>query len=94
MIFGSFLIGSGSVKSSMRYYCYYRMNDGGIKQFSTWTDNATIYEEVGSTNASLTTCRQILSGRWSKFGMPPERRCYEFHVPAGTVLRSFNADLQ
>lgn len=90
---GSFVFSCGSIKSNMIYRCYPKVGIA-IRAMETPAHKTYIYEDVNPEDARV----DIIYGKhkksfWSLFD--PYYNCewvlsYEFHVPEGAVLHTFN----
>ena len=86
---GIFFVGHGTIDSVSYYFMYAENSDGGIKQLRVRVDNAVIYEE-DRKDGLLNGC-EIRNG----FGnLNKDLTKYVIHVPKGTVIRQFKADLE
>lgn len=92
---GSFILGCGGVGEEANYVFYTKDEQGGIHLEKVNTNNAIIYED--RINDGLLIEKEIKTKQkltlWYWAG-EYEKKEYEFHVPPGTVVRNFKADLQ
>lgn len=88
---GTFFLGSGRVddKPVIRYV--ERQSDGAavLRDVEAW--KARIYEDAGDTDPRLDVYCSVLTNPWlTPVPLAPQVRCgYYFHVPAGSVLESY-----
>lgn len=91
---GYFLVfGGGSTTSKQRVRFAQQDSDGGIKLGDKPVSASVIYENATPDTASLTVKHQEGSATWFvPWAISSGDSEYDFHVPAGTVKRSFTID--
>jgi len=92
-IHGSFFLGIGSINGEDVYSFYKRREDGGIERGRVRSRNIPIYEEDRKDGVLEIHKRKVV-GTWSLWADVLQNTRYEFHLPEGTVVRQFVADLK
>lgn len=92
-IHGNFFLGIGSINGEDVYSFYKRREDGGIERGRVKSANIPIYEE-DRKDGVLEIYKRKVVGTWALWADVPQNTRYEFHLPEGTVVRQFVADLK
>jgi hypothetical protein len=93
---GRFFLGSGSINGELVYVYYYETEDGGIRSGYVSANRSVVYEE-DRADALVVTYEEYLEP--SPFRLisgynGASSRTYKIYVPKGTVVRSFQLDLE
>lgn len=88
---GSFTLGCGYIRETMKYTLYVEVKDGGIKLQEIPTDRTVIFQDtevdpylLKIDNWLVTKTGEVVE-RYYKFGYPK----YELHVPQGTIIQHY-----
>lgn len=95
---GTFICGTGSVKTSAVYRVYVKNPDGSCTPYTLPADpSASIFEDAGSRDQGQWIVMQTSYdysaplAKWALNVQDEPRICNQFHVPKGTVLNDFSA---
>ena len=92
---GSFVLGTGSFNSSMRYYFMTKNNDGGMNMEDIPSNSTTIYEKDSDpTVIQYDTVFVSPRTKWSLPRFVPRETKYDIIVPIGTVVKNLSIDLE
>lgn len=92
LVQGGFSIFAGYVDERPQYVYYYKTDDGGVAQNHVETEDTVIYEDQESR--SYIVVHKTREGL-DFFGVRPWRAVqYEIHVPAGSVKKEVEFDLE
>jgi len=94
-IYGSFTLGSGSVKSEPVFVVYSQLRNGGYQLETYPADQCTIYMD-SDTLPHIQVYRTVVS--FYSLQLPgcefPSWRTYDIHVPKGTIVQQYRLDGQ
>lgn len=101
---GSFFLGTGSMNERMYYYYYRAEADGSYTLQKAPTDSSKIFMDATPTTAHIITlnggpdpynCEERLSDTQCKLAGDEYVwfKAYEFHVPPGTIIERYNANV-
>ncbi|MGD0977136.1 MAG: hypothetical protein ABR875_02485 [Minisyncoccia bacterium] len=97
---GRFFLGSGQIDSQPAYFFYYKVANGGIKLGTLSAEGVTIFEEKRSDAYMEKSSEEDypkITGIWGYLTFPGVTRkweCVNFHIPEGSIQRSFDLDLK
>ena len=89
----TFFLGSGNIGSEGYFFSYVKVSNGGLKRWQTPARYATVYEDAGESPV-LNIYHLRVAGNWRYVSLFKNYYSYDFHVPPGTVLHQFTADLR
>jgi hypothetical protein len=84
-IYGSFFLGSGSIKEEQYFFAYVKYDDGGIKLWKCEAYTTWIYEDIINNQTPYI----IYTESYSR-GVNFYSERHEFHIPKGSILQKFN----
>lgn len=91
---GRFFLGSGSFEGTPKYFYYYE-DDRGIRQSNVSVNKSYVIQEERDNAKLIKTTSQPNFPPWNTFKIHfGGDTYYEFYVPEGTVVESFNLDLE
>ena len=93
---GSFFLATGGIDGVMYAHYFKETGNGGYAYGKERLDSVTIYEDsLGPSKEVNKSCHKGTANKWLAF---PDSNCdtgvIEFHVPKGTVDRSYDLDMQ
>ncbi len=94
---GSFFLWSGQLEGVDYFFCYGKVDNGGLVRVKFSASNTVVYEDASSSDeCRVETVKLVPKGGWRGFALPldPAVLFYTIHVPSGTVVRQFTADLR
>lgn len=92
---GSFILGTGSFNSSMRYYFMTKNKDDGMNMEYIPSNSTTIYEKDSEpTVIQYDTVFVSPRTKWSLPRFALKETKYDIIVPIGTVVKNLSIDLE
>ncbi len=94
---GSFFLWGGQLEGVDYFFCYGKTDNGGLVRVKFGANNTVVYEDASSPDdCRVETVKLVPKDGWREFVLPfdPPILSYAIHVPSGTVVRQFTADLR
>lgn len=90
---GRFFLGIGNLGRSSYYTYYAGTPKTGYKQYTAYIDRSVIFEDATNETAYVKEIKDEDDPRfWYIY--KGARAKYEFHIPAGSILRNYQLDLE